>query len=169
MNETTSAILLLIAFALHDGEEILVMQHWLHQHRDSIIHRFPKMKKPLNRLTTMGTRGFAIAVVEEFVILLIAAILFFAGVPYSFEILSALFISFVVHQAIHIAQAMALRLYVPGLITNILLLPATITGLMFIIHSHPLTVIAICSVCGIAVMAINLRIVHHLGTKFHIK
>ena len=65
--------------------------------------------------------------------------------------------------------ALATRTYVPGLITNILLLPATITGLMFIIHSHPLTVIAICSVCGIAVMAINLRIAHHLGTKFHIK
>ncbi len=169
MTPTLLALLLLGAFVLHDGEETLMMQRWQLRHSADIMRRFPRLKHRLSHLASITTRGFAIAAAEEFVIIAAAAIMLFLGVPYAFYIVSALFIAFVVHQAIHLVQALALRTYVPGLITNILLLPATITGLMFIIHSHPLTVIAICSVCGIAVMAINLRIAHHLGTKFHIK
>ena len=165
MNETTLAIVLLIAFVLHDSEETLVMQRWLHQHPNQIIRRFPKMEKSLNRLAAMGTRGFAIAAAEEFAILLAAAILLFAGVPYSFEAVSALFIAFVAHQIIHIAQALALRAYVPGLMTNMLLLPATITGLASIIQSLTTPQFALCTLCGIATMLLNLRIAHHIGAK----
>ena len=166
MNETTLAIVLLIAFVLHDSEETLVMQRWLHKHYDRIIRRFPKMEKSLNRLATMGTRGFAIAAAEEFAILLAAAILLFTGVPYSFEAVSALFIAFVAHQIIHIAQALALRAYVPGLLTNMLLLPATITGLAFIIQSLTVPQIILCTLCGIIAMVINLRLAHHIGARF---
>lgn len=166
MNETTLAIVLLIAFVLHDSEETLVMQSWLHQHRNQIIRRFPKMEKSLNRLAAMGTRGFAIAAAEEFAILLAAAILLFAGVPYSFEAVSALFIAFVAHQVIHIAQALALYAYVLGLLTNVLLLPATITGLAFIIQSLIVPQIILCTLCGIIAMVINLRLAHHIGARF---
>ena len=166
MNETTLAIVLLIAFVLHDSEETLVMQSWLHQHRNQIIRRFPKMEKSLNRLAAMGTRGFAIAAAEEFAILLAAAILLFAGVPYSFEAVSALFIAFVAHQVIHIAQALALYAYVLGLLTNVLLLPATITGLAFIIQALIVPQIILCTLCGIIAMVINLRLAHHIGARF---
>ena len=169
MTPTQLTLLLIVAFVLHDGEETLVIEHWQRKHGADIIRRFPKLKQRLSSLASITTRGFAIAAAEELAIILAAAVMLWVGVPYAFHTVVALFIAFVVHQVIHLVQALALRTYVPGLITNILLLPATITGLMFIIHSHPLIVIAICSVCGIAVMAINLRIAHHLGTKFHIK
>ena len=89
----------------------------------------------------------------------------FLGVPYAFYIVSALFIAFVVHQAIHLVQALILRSYVPGLLTNILLLPATITGFVYIIQTLTATQIAVCSAAGIVVMVINLPFAHYIGRK----
>ena len=165
MTPSLLALLLIVAFVLHDGEETLVMQRWQQRHSADIMRRFPRLKHRLSHLTSITTRGFAIAAAEEFVIIAAAAIMLFLGVPYAFYIVSALFIAFVVHQAIHLVQALILRSYVPGLLTNILLLPATITGMVYIIQSLSATQIAVCSATGIVVMAINLPFAHYIGRK----
>ena len=165
MTPSLLALLLIVAFVLHDGEETLMMQRWQQRHSADIMRRFPRLKHRLSHLASITTRGFAIAATEKNKIIKAATIMLFLGVHYAFYIVSALFIAFVVHQAIQLVQALILRSYVPGLLTNILLLPATITGFVYIIKSITATQIAVCSAAGIVVMAINLPFAHYIGRK----
>ncbi|MCI6461422.1 MAG: HXXEE domain-containing protein [Prevotella sp.] len=135
-------------------------------HRDLLVSRFPKMRPMIEHLSGLGTRAFAIAAMEELIILIIVTCYVLVDGLYSIQIWSALFIAFSIHLFIHLAQAIIIKGYVPGFITSLLLLPYSLYG----IHSIWLVTSGIefffLSVSGIAFIAINLRFAHWIGSLF---
>ena len=155
-----------IAFILHDAEEVIVQHRWMLTHRDLLVSRFPKMRPMIEHLSGLGTRAFAIAAMEELIILIIVTCYVLVDGLYSTQIWSALFIAFSIHLFIHLAQAIIIKGYVPGFITSLLLLPYSLYG----IHSIWLVTSGIefffLSVSGMAFIAINLRFAHWIGNLF---
>ncbi|MGM9843245.1 MAG: HXXEE domain-containing protein [Muribaculaceae bacterium] len=157
------AISLPLAFILHDGEEVLMFRHWMTAHKDSMTEKFPKLKPIITHLSSLTTAAFAIAALEELIILAIATYYVVICGDYSLYLWSALFIAFSFHLLIHICQAIVVRGYVPGLITSLLLIPYAFLVLYFIWHSMDPVIIALCGAAGIAFIAANLAFAHWIG------
>ncbi len=152
-----------LAFILHDGEEVLMFRHWMTAHKDSLDEKFPKLKPIITHLSSLTTAAFAIAALEELIILAIATYYVVTCGDYSIYLWSALFIAFSFHLLIHICQAIMVRGYVPGLITSLLLIPYALLVQLFIWHSMDPVIITLCGAAGIAFMAANLAFAHWIG------
>ncbi|MGM9766989.1 MAG: HXXEE domain-containing protein [Candidatus Cryptobacteroides sp.] len=152
-----------LAFILHDAEEVVFINGWMLRHRSVLVQRFPKMASPLDRLSGLGARGFAIAAAEELLIILLATVYVLVQGPYAREIWAALFIAFSIHLLVHIVQAVIVRGYVPGLATSILLLPYAFYGIYSIWLAMSWLQIILLGLGGIALMLVNLRFAHWLG------
>ena len=61
-----------LAFLIHDLEEILVQHKWMLAHKEDLIRRFPRLQPMILHLSSLNTKAFTIAVVEELVLLLLA-------------------------------------------------------------------------------------------------
>ena len=84
---------------------------------------------------------------------------------YDLQLWSALFIAFAVHLTVHVGQAVAVKSYVPGLATSLLLLPYATYGLWSIwLATNGWELIAWGTI-GLAVTAANLRFAHWLGIQ----
>ena len=59
-----------LAFLLHDMEEMIVQYKWMTTHATSLFHRFPRLRSLLKHLLLMDTKSFAIAVAEEFIVIM---------------------------------------------------------------------------------------------------
>lgn len=156
-------ILFPIAFILHDGEEIITQEKWMTKHKESLSVRFPKLKPMIDRLAGLTTKAFAIAALEELIIIVLATPGVLLSIEYSFPIWSALFIAFAFHLLVHIGQAIIVRGYIPGIITTLLCLPYVYCGVIIIgsfFYGWELAAIAI---GGITAMLLNLRFAHWLG------
>lgn len=152
-----------LAFILHDAEELFVQHRWMLAHRDVLCERFPAMRKMVESLCTLNTRAFAFAALEELVLLLVATCYLLIGGAVSMQIWSALFMAFSVHLLVHIGQAIAVRGYVPGLITSFLLLPYSYIGMQSIWNAmHGYEIVMWCSL-GLLIMLLNLRFAHWFG------
>jgi len=154
-----------LAFIIHDAEEVAVQHKWMLKHKDSLIERVPKMKAMIEHLLQLSTKAFAIAAAEELVVILLATAYLLYGGPLSVELWSALFMAFSIHLLVHIGQAVAVRGYVPGLITSVLLLPYAFMGLHMIWNYMSGIEMILWGAVGIAVMVANLRFAHWIGIK----
>ena len=141
-----------------------MFRHWMTAHKDSLDEKFPKLKPIITHLSSLTTAAFAIAALEELIILAIAMYyVVICGDYYSLYLWSALFIAFSFHLLIHICQAIVVREYVPGLITSLLLIPYALLVQLFIWHSMDPVIITLCGAAGIAFMAANLAFAHWIG------
>ena len=61
-----------IVFVVHDAEEVIVQHRWMLAHRESLCLRFPKARPMINHLSSLNTKAFAIAALEELFVLIIA-------------------------------------------------------------------------------------------------
>lgn len=77
----------------------------------------------IEQLARLNTKAFAIAVLEELVVLLLVTVYVVVQGPYCMKIWSALFVAFSIHLLVHIGQAILVRGYVPGAVSSLLLLP----------------------------------------------
>jgi len=154
-----------IAFILHDAEEVVVQHRWMLNHKDVLIARFPKMRKMVEHLSGLTTKSFAIAAIEELVVLLLATGYVLASGAYSMQIWSALFMAFSIHLLVHIGQAFAVRGYVPGLVSSILLLPYAFIGMQSIWNDMSGTELALWCLTGVIIVVVNLRFAHWLGMR----
>ncbi|MDO4462147.1 MAG: HXXEE domain-containing protein [Bacteroidia bacterium] len=154
-----------LAFIIHDLEEMLFQHRWLVAHRESLSRRFPRMRFVIEHLSGLSTKAFAVAVLEELVVLLLATAYVLVGGRYAVEIWSALFIAFSVHLLVHLGQGLLVSGYVPGVITSILMLPFGGYG----DHSIWLVMsgweMLMWGVIGVVVMVVNLRFAHWLGRR----
>ena len=154
-----------LAFLLHDAEEVAVQHRWMENHSGALRQRFPRLRQLLDRLQRLNTKAFALAALEEFIVLLCATACVLADVPFSLELWAALFLAFSLHLLLHLGQAVAVRGYVPGLVTSILLSPFAAYGIFCIsLVMSPLKMFAL-AVAGVAFVALNLRFAHWLGLK----
>lgn len=154
-----------LAFLLHDAEEVAVQHRWMENHSGALRQRFPRLRPLLDRLQRLNTKAFALAALEEFIVLLCATACVLADVPFALELWAALFLAFSLHLLLHFGQAVAVRGYVPGLVTSILLSPFAAYGVFCIsLVMLPLKMFAL-AVAGAAFVALNLRLAHWLGLK----
>ena len=154
-----------LAFLLHDAEEVAVQHRWMENHSGALRERFPRLRPLLDRLQRLNTKAFALAALEEFIVLLCATACVLADVSFALELWAALFLAFSLHLLLHLGQAVAVRGYVPGLVTSILLSPFAAYGIFCIsLVMSPLKMFAL-AVAGAAFIALNLRFAHWLGLK----
>ncbi|SMP41042.1 HXXEE domain-containing protein [Fibrobacter sp. UWB10] len=155
-----------LAFVIHDGEEIIVQHKWMLTHKDFLIQKYPRAKRIVTHLSCLSTKAFAMAVLEELILLLFTAAYILIGGVYAMELWIALFMAFSVHFVIHIVQGVLVRGYVPGLVTSILMLPYAYFGISRICEDVSGVKLIQLSVLGVVAMMINLRFAHWIGKKF---
>ena len=155
-----------LAFIIHDGEEIVVQHQWMLAHKESIIQKFPRATRIIVHLSSLSTKAFAIAVLEELILLLFATAYILIGGVYATELWIALFMAFSIHFVIHIAQGIIIRGYVPGLVSSILMLPYAYLGVLRICEDVSGNKLVLLSVLGVVAMLVNLRLAHWVGNKF---
>ena len=154
-----------LAFLLHDAEEVAVQHRWMENHSGALRERFPRLRPLLDRLQRLNTKAFALAALEEFIVLLCATACVLADVSFALELWAALFLAFSLHLLLHFGQAVAVRGYVPGLVTSILSSPFAAYGVFCIsLVMSPLKMLAL-AVAGAAFVALNLLFAHWLGLK----
>ena len=154
-----------IAFLIHDTEEILVQRKWMLAHKEGLLRRLPRLRSMILHLSSLSTKAFTIAVIEELVLLLLATAYYLIGGPYAVEVWVALFVSFSVHFLVHIGQGIIVKGYVPGGITSILLLPYSYYGISSICKEMDCGKLVLLGVIGFISIAMNLRFAHWLGRK----
>jgi len=155
-----------ILFVFHDFEEIIGMRLWVTQNAANISQRFPQFSFIFRNLTT--TEGFALAVAEEFVLLLIICCLTFTNIR-AFNLLwLGVFITFTIHLVVHIVQSVVIRKYIPALGTTILVLPISIWLITNCIKETNFSLIEIVtySIVAIVGVCINLFFAHWLAKRF---
>ena len=152
-----------LAFILHDGEEVAVQHRWMNRHGVMLTRRFPKMRRVVGHLRGLDTRAFAIAALEELLVIVLATCYVLIQGSYCMEIWSALFIAFSVHLLVHVCQAVMVRGYVPGLVTSLLLLPYAYFGMESIWYAMSGSEIVLWGTAGVVFMVLNLLFAHRLG------
>ena len=152
-----------LAFIIHEAEEIAVQRRWMSTHRDTLEKKFPRLKPLTGHLAKLGTKAFAAAAAEEMLIVLAVTALVLIQYEFCMQIWSAIFIAFSLHHIVHILQAVAVRGYVPGLVSTVVLLPYSAYGLYSIHLAMSLWEIIVCGTAGLVFMAVNLMFAHKLG------
>jgi len=155
-----------LAFIIHDSEEIIVQHKWVLAHKEHLIQKHPIATRIIEHLSSLSTKAFAIAVLEELILLLFATAYILIGGIYAMELWIALFMAFSIHFAVHIVQGFIVMGYVPGLATSILMLPYAYFGISKICKVVSGNTLIQLSVLGIIAMMVNLRFAHWVGKKF---
>ena len=158
-------VLFILAFIVHDGEEIAMEHKWVLTHGDALCVRFPKLRRLFNHLRRMSTKAFAIAVMEELAVLIVITVYALFGGPYAAGLWSAAFIAFSIHLVVHVVQSIIVRGYVPGLVTSILLLPFSYLGMKSLCDIFTPSQLLLYGVIGGAIMLPNLAFAHWMGMK----
>ena len=154
-----------ILFIFHDFEEIIMMQPWIKKNRAYLSDRFPKLAgKLLPHFDSITTASFALGVFEEFILISLVSVVSFVSGSYGFW--AGLFIAFTVHLIIHCFQALAVRKYIPALITSLLCLPACYYILKHAIPIFTASELIYNSLFGLLLMVLNLYAVHKGMTIF---
>ena len=154
-----------LAFLLHDMEEMIVQHKWMTTHATSLFHRFPRLRSLLQHLLLMDTKSFAIAVAEEFIVIMgITAYVCMQG-PYALFLWTALFMAFSLHLLIHFFQSLLVRGYVPGLITALMLLPYCYLGLQSIWSVMSGVEMVLLGIAGVTFMVANLLFAHWMSVR----
>lgn len=154
-----------ILFLAHEIEEVAVQHGWMQAHHEQLTARFPRMRAAIEHLARINTPAFAIAVAEEFAVVLIATVYALSEASLGLHLWAALFIAFGVHLLIHAGQAVAVRGYVPGLATTLLLLPCAAVGIGCMLQSLCPREIVVWGLAGTVFAALNLRFAHWLALK----
>ena len=155
-----------LLFVIHEAEEVLVQHGWMKAHRADLERRFPWSRDILAHLSRLGRRAFAIAALEELLVLSLATCYVLVGGTCSMQVWSALFMAFSLQLLGHVAQAGAVGGYVPGLATSLLLLPFAAYGLWSIWLAMGCLEFMAWGLAGVAFMVANLRLAHWLGSRF---
>ena len=158
-------ILLILAFIVHDGEEIAVVHKWVMTHGNDLCEKLPMLRRVFNYFRKLNTKAFAIAAFEELIVLIGISAYAYIGGPYAIELWSAAFMVFSLHLIVHIGQAIVVRGYVPGLVTSVLLLPFAFLVMQRICTTINASQLVIWTVVGVIFMVANLLFAHWLGFR----
>ncbi len=110
-----------VVFMLHDFEEIVLVETWMRRNGDEVRRRFRFARGAIDHLTDLPTAAFALVVAEEF--LIISAVTLAAVELGWYEMWAGILIAFLLHLVGHLAQFLALRHYIPAIVTTLLALP----------------------------------------------
>ena len=152
-----------VLFILHDMEEVIWLPGFIEKNREDIIKQYPIAEKLLSVYKMgMTTEAFALAVYEELIVLMAICVLVeLTKAELAMGIWYGALIGFTAHLVIHILQSIAIKRYIPSLITSILTLLPSIMLLMHTKWDMGLSAI-IGTIIGIAGVAANLKLAHML-------
>lgn len=150
-------------FCIHDAEEIITQRRWMRERGPMLKMRFPRLGKAIDSLGELSTGAFAIAAMEELLIIIAVTLYYLAGGAYSFEIWVAVFLAFSLHLLVHIGQALVVGGYTPGVVTSVITLPYCCYEIVEMTAiTEPLQLLA-CGIAGVSFMVVNLLIAHRIG------
>ena len=156
-----------VMFIFHDMEEVIWLPGFIEKNREDIVKRYPISEKLLSAYKKgMTTEAFALAVYEELIILIaISALVEITKTQWAMGIWYGGLIGFTVHLVIHIIQSIAIKRYIPSLITSIITLPPSI---LLLIHTKwdMGTFAVIGTLIGIVGVAANLKLAHVLMERY---
>lgn len=152
-----------LVFLFHDIEEIAKRKRWARIHADRIGGMYPNMRPVLIHLRDMSNRSFCIIVAEELLLILLAVLCAIYG-P-SMAPLFALTWGFSIHLVVHIIQALAVKGYVPGLTTSVLLLPYVGIAVADLLQQFSWQQNLLYAVSGIVVVMFNFIMMHTMFNK----
>ena len=156
-----------VLFIFHDMEEIIWLPEFMNKNREDIIKRYPIAEKPLSAYRSgMTSEAFAVAVYEELILLIaVCALAELTGAQWAMGIWYGGLIAFTVHLIIHILQSLAIKKYIPSLLTSILVF---LPSVMLLIRTRQdmNTAALIGIITGIAGVAANLKLAHVLMNRY---
>lgn len=165
MNELELIVSLFpIVFMLHEFEEIIGFKPWVVKDGLWIAKKFPKAAKQITLYERLSVPAFALAVLEEFVLVGLVTVLALTLQWYSAWI--AVFMGFLLHILIHIGQWIVVGKYIPIAVTSLLSLPYIVWGIYKIYSQYSISMIVFCFIIGTIVLIVNLRFVHKLALQF---
>ena len=131
LSDETLFWLLPVFFMIHDFEEIIMIKPWLRRNGDALRARFPVVAaKMIPSTGSLSTNAFAVLVAIEFIAL--SAVAFLAAEFRCVHLWSGFLIAFLIHIAMHVAQFVAWRGYVPAVLTCV---PALMYGAVAVEHA----------------------------------
>ncbi|WP_077211955.1 HXXEE domain-containing protein [Bacillus dakarensis] len=158
--------LFLVAFMLHDFEEIIRIEPWYRRHYDKIISRVPKnLQGRIQSFSKITSSQFAVAVCIEFIVFVpftfLAAergnYLFFLGFN------AVLFL----HVFMHIGQALYVKMVVPGVVTAVMItLPYSIYLFYRLLNENLVTMMDVLKSLPVGLLLIPIILLgHKMGEK----
>lgn len=165
MNELELIVSLFpIVFMVHEFEEIIGFKPWVVKDGLWIAKKFPKAAKQITLYERLSVPAFALAVLEEFVLVGLVTVLALTLQWYSAWI--AVFMGFSLHILMHIGQWIVVGKYIPIAVTSLLSLPYIVWGIYKIYSQYSISMIVFCFIIGTIVLIVNLRFVHKLALQF---
>lgn len=155
-----------LLFIFHDLEEIIGFMPWIEQN-EKLLEK--KAAFILNTHKSLSTEGFALAVAEEFVVVLFVSFFaIFYHTRFLYLIWLGGFVAFALHLVLHILQAIWIRRYIPALATSILCLPVSsiiIWKTTTLLHVNTFELLVF-SLIGVLIVISNLFFALWLGKQF---
>lgn len=145
-------------FLFHAIEETVRRQRWARINVDRIGGRHPGLRPMLIYWRNMSNRSFCIIVAEELLLISLAVISAIYGptqVP-----LFALIWGFCLHLLVRIGQALAIKGYIPGLITSVILLPYGVVAVSDMIQQFSWQQNLLYAVSGTIIVILNKKLMH---------
>lgn len=151
-------------FMVHELEEIIFLKPWLKRNAPMLEQKLPFARKTIRRMNRLSTSGFALAVFEEFAIVLLSV-----GISFCFKWYHAwiaIFTAFTFHLFVHLVQWLFLRHYIPAVVTSALCLIYCWFASVELVQAFDWSFIIYCFLVGILLMVVNLVVAHRLGFWF---
>jgi hypothetical protein len=121
----------------------------------------------MSPIFNLSTAAFAIAVAEEFILL---NLITFGSLYFnSYYLWMATFMGFSIHLCIHFIQWVAVRRYIPAIVTALLCFPyCGYTFCKIILTRFSPFEITVWTIAGLIIIGINLVVlIHKIATKFN--
>lgn len=161
-------VVLPMVFMVHDFEEIIMFERWLHGHRAEPRARFPRFEKFVARqgLFECPTSAFSVGVLHEFVWISAVSL---CGVYFGvYGLWFAAFVAYFVHLLMHVGQWAIYRGYIPCIVTTVLTLPYCVYAFVVFWRSALLSPLEMLlwGVGGVIVMLATFPMTFFLMRKF---
>ncbi|GIP46766.1 HXXEE domain-containing protein [Paenibacillus sp. DXFW5] len=112
--------LFLVAFVIHDMEEMIWVGPWAKRNRQKAVAAVPaRMRRSLTQMLTINSSQFAVAVLLEFIVFVPFTLM--AAEQGRFFIFLSINSLFFLHVFTHVAQSLYLKMYTPGVVTAVLI------------------------------------------------
>ncbi|CAM4295736.1 MAG: HXXEE domain-containing protein [Paenibacillus macerans] len=118
--------LFIVAFVIHDLEEIIWVEPWMKKNARRVAPALPlRMRPAFEKMSRLTSSQFAVAVLMEFIIFI--PFTYIAAEKGRFFMFLAFNTLFFLHVFTHLGQSLYLRKYTPGVVTAVLVvLPYTV-------------------------------------------
>jgi len=120
LNISSLVWLFLVAFVIHDMEEMIWVGPWAKRNRQKAVAAVPaRMRRSLTQMLTINSSQFAVAVLLEFIVFVPFTLM--AAEQGRFFIFLSINSLFFLHVFTHVAQSLYLKMYTPGVVTAVLI------------------------------------------------